>query len=202
MGKQLLTTALVMISLLMWSASAAVAQKQKNADATIPRQLAPFIPKGYLILDTTSGDLNLDPYPDMIMVLYKPGEDSTSDVVEHPEKRPLLILLGQPDHSYKLAARNDNVVYCVDCGGIMGDPFESVVIKNGYFSVEHYGGSAWRWTRIITFKYSPTDKYWYLHKDGGDSFHASEPDKVTSKVRTSKDFGKVPFNKFDIYKKD
>ncbi|MBC9912745.1 hypothetical protein [Chitinophaga varians] len=167
-----------------------------------PTSLKAFIPKGYEILDTTTGDLNRDAWPDMVMVLRKKGEDSTSDVVEHPEKRPLLVLLGQPDHSYKLAARNDNVVYCVDCGGMMGDPFQGVTIKQGYFSVEHYGGSAWRWTRIITFKYAPEDKNWYLYKDGGDSFHASMPDSVTTKVRTVKDFGKVPLVKYDIYKRD
>ena len=168
----------------------------------LPPSLAAFIPDGYTALDTTSGDLNLDQYSDMIMVLKKNGEDTTSDVIEHPEKRPLLILLGQADNSSKLAARNDNAVYCIDCGGIMGDPFMDIVIKKGYFSIEHYGGSGWRWTRTITFKYSPSDNYWYLHKDGGDSFHAADPDKVTTKVRTIKDFGKVAFDKFDIYKED
>jgi hypothetical protein len=164
--------------------------------------LAQFISEGYTVLDTTSGSLNLDLYPDMIIVLKKNGEEITSDVSEHPEKRPLLILLGQADNTYKLAARNDNSVYCIDCGGVMGDPFLDVVIKNGYFSVEHYGGSAWRWTRTITFKYSPANDYWYLYKDGGDSFHASDPESVTTKVETTKNFGKVPFDKFDIYKDD
>jgi hypothetical protein len=168
----------------------------------LPPHLAEFIPDGYTALDTTSGDLNLDRYSDMIMVLKKNGEDTSSDVIEHPEKRALLILSGQADNSYKLAARNDNAVYCIDCGGMMGDPFMDIVIKKEYFSIEHYGGSGWRWTRTITFKYSPADNYWYLHKDGGDSFHAADPDKVTTKVRTTKDFGKIPFDKFDIYRED
>jgi hypothetical protein len=166
----------------------------------LPLSLGEFVPEGYTVLDTTSGDLNLDEYPDMIMVLKKNGEDTTSDVIEHPEKRPLLILIGQTNHTYKFAAQSDNAVYCIDCGGVMGDPFMEVVIKKGYFSIEHYGGSSWRWTRTITFKYSPADNYWYLHKDGGDSFHAAEPEKTTTKVKTTKDFGKVPFDKFDIYK--
>ena len=34
----------------------------------------------------------------------------------------------------------------------------------------------------------------------GDSFHATDPDKRETKVLTIKDFGKVPFDKFDIYK--
>lgn len=168
----------------------------------LPDALVAFVPGGYTALDTATGDLNGDGYADMILVLKKNGEDTTSDVNEHPEKRPLLILTGQPDRSYKLAARNDNAVYCIDCGGMMGDPFMDVVIKNGYFSVEHTGGSSWRWTRTITFRYSPADKYWYLHKDGGDSFHASEPEKVKTTVKTTKDFGKVPFDKFDIYKEE
>jgi len=168
----------------------------------LPLYLAQFVQEGYTALDTTYGDLNLDQYADMIMVLKKNGEDTTSDINEHPEKRPLLILIGQADNTYKIAARNDNAVYCIDCGGMMGDPFMEVVIKKGYFSIEHYGGSGWRWTRTITFKYSTTDNYWYLYKDGGDSFHAAEPEKVATKVKTTKDFGKVPFDKFDIYKED
>jgi hypothetical protein len=166
----------------------------------LPPTLTQFVPPGYTALDTTSGDLNLDDYRDMIMVLKKNGEDTSSDVSEHPEKRPLLILTGQADNTYKLAGRNDNTVYCIDCGGIMGDPFMDIVIKNGYFSVEHYGGSAWRWARTITYRYSPADNYWFLHKDGHESFHASIPDKVETKIRTTKDFGKVPFDEFDIYK--
>ena len=168
----------------------------------LPSTLTQFIKPGYTVLDTTAGDLNLDSYPDMIMVLKKDGEETTSDVTEHPEKRPLLILLGRADQTYQLAAESNNAVYCIDCGGVMGDPFMDIVIKKGYFSVEHYGGSGWRWTRTITFKYSPDDSRWYLHKDGGDNFHAAEPEKVTTKVRTVNDFGKVPFDKFDIYKED
>ena len=168
----------------------------------LPATITQFVPEGFAVLDTTSGDLNLDQYTDMILVLRKNGEDSTSSVSEHPEKRPLLILTGQSDNSYKLAASNNNAVYCIDCGGMMGDPFMGIVIKNGYFSVEHYGGSGWRWTRTITFKYSGDDNHWYLHKDGGDSFQVTDPEKVTTKVRTTKDFGKVLFEQFDIYEKE
>jgi hypothetical protein len=175
-----------------------LAQTPKIAVA-VPANLKGFIPKGYDVLDLTKGDLNRDAFTDAIMVLYKKGEEKTSDVIEHPEKRPLLILIGQANKSYKLAARSDNAVYCVDCGGQMGDPFTGITIKNGYFSTEHYGGSGWRWTRIITFKYSPAEKGWFLYKDGGDSFHAITHEEVKTSVKTVKNFGKVPFEKFDIY---
>lgn len=174
----------------------------QSSDAAGFKALSAYIPKGFTVLDTTSGDLNRDQYPDMILILKENGEDSTSDVVDHPTRRPLLVLTGGAGPGYKLAARNNNAVYCVDCGGVFGDPFNGVTVKNGYFSVQHYGGSGWRWTRIITFKYSPADNYWYLHKDGGDTYHVSDPEQAETKVRTTKDFGKVPFDKFDIYKEE
>lgn len=175
---------------------------QADDHVQVPMALKKYIPKGFDALEIAKGDLNRDAYADVILVLKKKGEEKTSDVIDHPEKRPLLILLGQADKSYKLAARSDNSVYCVDCGGMMGDPFTGITIKNGYFSVEHYGGSGQRWTRIVTFKYSPAEKNWFLFKDGGDRFHATAPEEVKTEVRTVKNFGKVSIQKFDIYKEE
>jgi hypothetical protein len=176
------------------------ANMSERVTEVLPDGLEQFIPKGYSVLNSTLGNLNLDEYDDMILVLKKDGEDTTSNVIEHPEKRPLLILIGQSGNVFKMVSKSNNVVYCEDCGGMMGDPFSGITIKNGYFSAEHYGGSNWRWTRIITFKYSASDKKWYLHKDGTDSFHTSDPDKMETKILTTKDFGKVLFEDFDIYK--
>ena len=155
---------------------------------------------GYSILDTTSGDLNRDSFKDLIVIYIKDTEEKTSDVIDNPVYRPLLIYIGQSNGTLKMTAKNETAVLCYDCGGVMGDPFSQVVIKNGYFTVEHYGGSSWRWTRFVTFKYSTSDSNWYLHRDGGDSFHASDPKNVTTNVKTTKDFGVIPFDKFDIYK--
>ena len=174
----------------------------KQVVDNLPSELLEFVPSNYSVLDTLSGDLNLDEINDYILVLKKNGEDTLSNVIDNPERRPLLILLRDKNNKLKFAKRNDNTVYCIDCGGVMGDPFMGLTIKNGYFSVEHYGGSAWRWTRIITYKYSKQENDWFLHKDGSESFHASEPEKVESNIRTTKDFGKIKFTEFDIYKED
>jgi hypothetical protein len=155
---------------------------------------------GYSILDTTSGDLNRDTYKDLILIYKKENEDKTSDGIDNPVYRPLLIYIGQSDGNFQLTAKNEKAVLCYDCGGMMGDPFSQVVIGNGYFTVEHYGGSAWRWTRFVTFKYLTNDSNWYLHRDCGDSFHASNIENVTTKVKTATDFGVIPFDKFDIFK--
>ncbi len=156
------------------------------------------IPSGYAILDSASGDLNLDQYSDLILILKKNNEDSSD--AENPGRRPLLILLGQEDKSYKLVTKSDNAVYCSTCGGTMGDPYQDLVIKNGSFSMYFYGGSAWRWSRSLTFKYSKKENDWLLSEDKNESFHTTDPNNFTSKTKTSKDFGKILFINFDINK--
>lgn len=172
------------------------AQEYKKPEIEVSKELKHYIPEGFTVMDTVYGNLNKDKYKDMIMVLKDVHEDIVSD-----SKRPLMLFLGKADGTFTLAAKNDNVVLCFGCGGVHGDPYEQVVIKNGYFSVEHYGGSGWRWTRIITFKYSDKDKNWLLHKDGGVSYHTSAPDKMETNVRTTKDFGRVLFKDFN-YEQD
>lgn len=162
------------------------------------QQLAPFIPAGYKLLDATSGDLNLDALPDKVLVLQQLDADTTT--MGDTPNRPLL-LLGEPNRRYRLAARNDRAVLCSGCGGMMGDPYQGVTIKKGFFSVEHYGGSAWRWTHITTFRYAPATKQWYLHREGGDSFHATDPEKVETHIETVKDFGRLSFTDYDYNKR-
>ncbi len=151
------------------------------------------IPKNYTVLNFTKGDLNLDKFQDAILILKHKDEDKKD------YKRPLYILLGDSRGKFKVAKENNNSVLGYSDGGIYGDPFSGVTIKNGYFSIEHYGGSNWRWTRIVTFKYDKKKKDWFLYKDGGDSYHTSNPNKITTDIATKKDFGVVPFNKYNIF---
>jgi hypothetical protein len=157
------------------------------------QSMASALPAGYKILDTKTGDVNLDGRQDALVVLERSNlKDTDYDV-----KRPLLIFTRAKNGVLKLTARNDHVALCKSCGGVFGDPYEGMVIKDGFFSVEHYGGSAWRWTNIVTFRYSSKAQRWYLWKIGGDSYHVSEPNKITTRVKTQKEFGMIAFEKFD-----
>ncbi len=166
----------------------------------LPASIRQALPQGYQVLAAERGDLNRDARPDWVVVLRRPDEQKTSDVVDHPTRRPLLLFVGGAGGTYTLAARADNAVYCVDCGGMMGDPFQGITIKNGYFTVEHYGGSGQRWTRFITFKYDPGTRTWLLHRDGGEHYSAFDPEHGSTSMKTSKNFGRVPLARFDIYR--
>jgi hypothetical protein len=185
---------------LLLLAFASPPQAPRNPAPPLPAAIRRVLPTGYTVLDAARGDLNRDAVPDWLVVLHRPDEAKTSDVVSHPTKRPLLLFVGGAGGTYTLAARADNAVYCVDCGGIMGDPFMGLAIKRGYFTVEHYGGSAQRWTRYVTFRYEPASRTWLLHRDGSEHFHALDPEHGTTTATTAKNFGRVPLATFDIYK--
>jgi hypothetical protein len=162
----------------------------------VPAAAAPFVAAGTRPLAFEIADLNRDGRPDAILVLepiLKPGDDAFA---ERP--RPLLVLVGQPDGTYREAARNAKIVYCSACGGVMGDPFQGVDAGAGTFTVHNAGGSSWRWGVEYTFNYSRRDDAWQLVRVTENTFHASDPKDPKETVSTPpKHFGKIDLAAFD-----
>ncbi len=163
----------------------------------LPPAVRPFVDKGTRPIYLASGDLNGDGLEDHVLVLQRQGKsDADPEAKEQP--RPLLILLGQPGGALKLAKRNEKIVYCEACGGMMGDPFQGVEVGPKTFTVSHYGGSGWRWSVSYRFNYSRRDDTWQLVRVEEESFHAADPEKVSRKVATPpKNFGKIDIADFD-----
>lgn len=172
---------------------------------SLPKVLKSFLPRGYSAINVSSGDANLDGYSDRILVARKITEEFTSNYAENkPDKRILLLLLGQSDGSYKLALKNENAVYCIDCGGwLLGDPFICTKIKSGYFSIEHGIAGGQHWQQTTTFKFDKEKGIWFLYKDHFINYKLSENAdslvKETDRLNSMENFGKVAFDKFDIY---
>lgn len=149
----------------------------------------PFVESRTTILAVERGDLNRDGREDAVLVL---------DPADPDQPRPLLILVRDAAGKLQLAKRNDKAVGCRECGGIMGDPFQSIAVKPGRFTIEHYGGSSWRWTANYTFAWSRRDKSWQLVRVEKASFHASDPDSEETTVHTPpKDYGLIDVTEFD-----
>jgi len=161
---------------------------------SIPPNIRSSILPNHSILMMKSGDLNRDKIDDMVVILKDNAEDNETREEETP--RPLYLFLGQKKGGYTLVAKNNRVVLGKDSGGVFGDPLNGVSIKNGYFSIEHYGGSNWRWTQISTFVYNPKYKDWTLHKLGNTSYHTSEPELIEEHIQDVDDFGIVKFEEF------
>lgn len=169
-----------MISALLLAAALAV---------DVPAELQPFVEKGTTVLAIERGDLNRDGRDDVVLVLEPPDPD---------QPRPLLLLVRDPKGVLQLAKRNAKAVACLECGGMMGDPFQGITVEKGRFTIEHYGGSSWRWSVSTTFAWSRRDQSWQLVRVESASFHASDPEREEKKVHTPpRDFGLIDVSEFD-----
>jgi hypothetical protein len=154
-----------------------------------------FVPPAYRIMDMASADLNNDNYADYVLVLQNMNETWDGD-----ELRPLLIIVGGTKGSLSLLARNDNIVLRKNAGGVFGDPYKSISLKDGLLSIEHSIGSSWKWNRIITFTYDSSIKDFVLHKDADISYHISDPNKQTDVLYNKEDYNQLVFAKYSFNK--
>ena len=159
----------------------------------IPTELKPYVLQGYEVMDVVKGDLNNDKQDDYILILKTIGEDTlTFDNPDWEAPRPLLIIIRQPNGKLKSVASNTSVVLCKHCGGVMGDPYQGVTIKQGEFSINFYGGSSWRWSTDYSFKYDAIKKNWYLQSHASSSFQSGDPENTTEQsVITRSEIGDV-----------
>jgi hypothetical protein len=160
------------------------------ASIEVPAGLQRFVEKGATPIAVEKGDLNRDGRSDYILVVEHAGKEDAP--------RSLLVIVGNADGSLKLARRSEKAVYCRECGGVFGDPFNGIEIRKDRFVVHHYGGSSWRWTNDATFAWSRRDRTWQLVRVETSSFHAGDPENEERKTHTSpRDFGKIDLAEFD-----
>ena len=116
-------------------------------------------PSDYVVMDSVYGNLNLDPYTDVVMVFCHKSETEGATYSERP--RALMIFLGDSSGMLNLEVRNDNIVYAEVYGQMFGESFDGVEIDSGMLRVNHYGGSRFRWTADYVFEYNREKKSWY-----------------------------------------
>ena len=169
---------------------------QDSEEIKVPPDVARFVEKGTKAIALEKADLNGDDKIDFILVLEKEKPEIKDDFPVN--QRPMLILTRGGDGSLDVAKRNERVVMCSQCGGVFGDPFESIEVGRNTFTIHHYGGSNWRWVYKYRFNYSRIDRTWQLVRVEDSSYHTSNPNKATTKVYTPpRHFGKIDFADFD-----
>ena len=186
----------ILLTLALLCAAPSVTWAQ-DEELKVPAEVRPFVEAGTKAIAVEAADLNGDGRGDFVLVLEKanPAKDENDFPVG---ERPLLILLRGADGKLSEAARNERVVMCSKCGGVWGDPFEGVEAGRNTFTVNHYGGSNWRWKNTYKFNYSRIDKTWQLVRAEELSYHTSDPDKMERHVYTPpRDFGKIDIADFD-----
>jgi len=135
----------IKITLLLLCFSATCANAQTEV-VRVPAEVKPFVAEHTKPIALKSADLNGDGLKDYILVLERENP-TEKDEYDYPKnQRPLLILVRGTNNKPTEAKRNEAIVMCSECGGMMGDPFASVTVGKNTFTVNHEGGSALRWT--------------------------------------------------------
>ncbi|KAG8155115.1 hypothetical protein [Burkholderia catarinensis] len=148
----------------------------------LPKSIAAQLPAGYQPFVAQEGpDLGNGRHSFLVVVHRE------ADTREQPSPRPLLIYEEQPDHTFRLAARNDQVVLRANEGG-QCDPFDpedaadsGLSVKGRYFTVQNFVACGQHWSDYVTFRYDPRAHGWvFSNRIVTESFPLDDqPDHVT-----------------------
>lgn len=113
------------------------------------------VPDGYVLFDTTSGDLDKDGIPELA-VAYNTSKKIDDELEDIPRE---LIIYKKDQQQWKAWKKSQQALYSSRGGGMMGDPFEEMDIKDGLLLISQSGGSSWKWRHTDTYRYQNSDFY-------------------------------------------
>ena len=159
-----LTTILLSSLLILFASGCGSTQK-----AAVPAAITQ--PEGdgsWVEIDRADGDLNGDGLSDRV-VLLKQNNERTTIIIKNT--RRLVIQLQTENHKYNDVLDVKGALMCGGCGMQMGEPFESLSIDSGNFTITHHGGGTLRWFNSYTFglvdgEWLMTDEHGYTYDEG------------------------------------
>lgn len=111
------------------------------------------IPKNYSIVDSVSGDLDNDGVNELV-VAY--DTKSTEEEIDEGIPRELIIYKKE-NTRWNIWQRSMQALLGSRDGGMMGDPYGEMYIQKGVLSINHNGGSSWKWSVIDKYRYDGKD---------------------------------------------
>lgn len=112
------------------------------------------IPESYTVVDSVSGDLDKDSIAELV-VAYNKGPENEIDGVPRE-----LIIYKLRNNKWTVWKKSEQALFGSKDGGMMGDPFGEIEIKNGILLISQNGGSSWKWG--FTDKYRFQNGEFYL----------------------------------------
>jgi len=164
----------------------------RNTADTIPLRpsYTKWINRHHRVMDSAFGYLNRDHYEDAILVLRHDSDD-VGMMSERP--RPVLLLIGSPV-GFKLAEYNEKATLPQINGQMFGEPFNGIEIDSGSFTLKHYGGSRYRWTRDFVFVFDKKAGTWKYDRCYESMMDMLGEDPSSADTIIAKQ--KVPFGRF------
>ncbi|MBG9377993.1 hypothetical protein I5907_17270 [Panacibacter sp. DH6] len=164
------------------------------------------IPIHYVLVDSVSGDLDKDSKRELA-VIYNMDD---SDSAESEGVSRVLIVYQNNNNTWQPWQKSFQAILGSRDGGMMGDPYEEMMIEKGILMISQGGGSSWKWN--YTDKYRYQNGAFYLI---GYSSNAGKPceywlnvdfNVVTGLMIVTKEYEECDANNEDkapeIYKKE
>lgn len=133
------------------------AVKSGNFDTEITlkkaKTLEEFTPKFWTLKDKAFGNLDDTPEDDAVCVYETPMEGDIGFAQS-------LVIYKREGENWILWHQSTNPILSSDHGGMMGNPYEGISIKNKTIIVNHFGGSRQKWN--YTHRYRFQNNNWYL----------------------------------------
>ena len=126
--------------------------------------IASFIPRGWHIRDSVSGDLNKDGLKDFVAVIESDIPHQVTDKLRDTffpfYPKMLLVFFRQPKNSFILSATAVKLFQNCNWGVAGQDPFEKLFLRKGTFGISFYTGGFIRDHLSYIFRYQ--NSIWYL----------------------------------------
>ena len=172
----------------------------ENIQTIYPEEKKIPIPDNYTIVEQVLGDLDKDSVKELVVAYNAGPTDEFNGVTRE------LIIYKLENDKWVEWVKSKQALYGSQDGGMMGDPFEKIEIKNGLLLISHYGGSNWKWAFTDKYRFQNGD----FHLIGFSSLSGMyceywkdvDFNLSTGKMIVKKEFEKCETQDQIIYKKE
>jgi hypothetical protein len=109
---------------------------------------ADAIPKKFIAIKEAYGDLDNDGVKEKVVVYNMSDKEDEINGVDRE-----VIIFKKDKEKWAIWQRSTNAVGNSKEGGMMGDPFEDIEVKNGVLLISQSGGSSWKWGHTDKYRY-------------------------------------------------
>lgn len=107
-----------------------------------------LIPSKYQPIKEVYGDLDKDTISEKVVVYNMSNQEDEINGVDRE-----VIIFKKDKEKWVIWQRSTTAVGNSKDGGMMGDPFEDIEIRNGVLLISQSGGSSWKWGHTDKYRY-------------------------------------------------
>lgn len=110
------------------------------------------IPEEYVLIKEVYGDVDKDGQNEKVAVYNMTNVEDDFQGISRE-----LVVYKRKGNNWTIWKRSKEAIGGSKDGGMMGDPFEGIEIKNGILLVYQSGGSSWKWSNVDKYRFQNSE---------------------------------------------